>query len=456
MLNIQNIIKDPNPTYLEVGKLAFIHCDLMNLDTENCTFYIYRIDDLTKKIGDQKEIIIQGEKNYNGSSLDENVTELRSIQPVSPKLSWFDKDEEEIKAAFDVEVNGTRVKSNDHILIIKKGNITINLYWGEEYRESKRQKVRIYAEYLIREVDLNYPNDIGYISKFRFKINRTSPKLDNPVVNWRHSSSETVYEEDRKNRKRKGRFIIAESGEIDLTSFFEYFCQVNLLPELLDTDYTMRSDDFNPDKEELNVFKRDFLYSAEEVLLFLRKKKLIPEIYYDDVITKNEVMLVFDQINKFKGYVDDVKEIIKKRDPRSFLLSRVEDLFKEMEKTANKSEHKYVFFKDEYRLTIRHLKRTETQRIQQFENWLQSRMRIYPHSDDFKDKYKEVKTKIAKYNALPPVLRDKQYGLYLNSRINIYYDVINTYNSLLSDFKTLEKATEYFLEKARDNVPFSF
>lgn len=456
MLNIQNIIKDPNPTYLEVGKLAFLHCDLMNLDTETCTFYIYRIDDTTKKIDGQKEIIIQGEKDYNGYSLNENVTELKSIQPVSPKLSWFDKDEEEIKAAFDIEVKGTRVKSNDHALIIKKGNITINLYWGEEYRESEIQKVRIYAEYLIREADLNYPNDLGYPDKFQFKINRKSPTLIHPITNWRHSSSETVYEEDRNNRKRKGRFIIAESGEINLTEFFEYFCQVNLLPELLDTDYTMRSDDFYPDKEELKIFKRDFLYSAEEVLLFLRKKKLIPEIYYDDVMTHNEVMSLFDQINKMQGYVDDVKKIIKKRDPRSFFLSRVEDLFKEMEKTANKSEHKYVFFKDEYRLTIRHLKRTENQRIQQFENWLQSMMRIHPHSPEFKEKYLDVSIRIKKYNDLDPRLRDERYGRILNSRINIYNDIIDEYNSFVSDFKTLERATEYFLEKAMDNVDFSF
>jgi len=95
MLNVQNIIKNPNPTYLEVGKLAFLYCELINFKAEKCVFYIYRVDGLNKKIDNKKEIIIHGEKNYNGYSLDENVTELKSIQPVSPKLSWFEEDEEE-------------------------------------------------------------------------------------------------------------------------------------------------------------------------------------------------------------------------------------------------------------------------------------------------------------------------------------------------------------------------
>jgi len=456
MLNVQNIIKNPNPTYLEVGKLAFLYCELINFKAEKCVFYIYRVDGLNKKIDNKKEIIIHGEKNYNGYSLDENVTELKSIQPVSPKLSWFEEDEEEIKAAFDIEVNGSRIKSKDHTLIIKKGDITMNLYWGEEYKESEKQKVRIYNEYLTRKVDRNYPNDIGYHSKFRFEINRISPKLIHPYSNWKYSGSLKIYEESRNNRKRKGIFIIAESEEIDLTHFFEYFCEVNLLPKLLDTDYQMRGENFQADKEELKTFKRDHLKSGKEILFFLREKELIPDLFYDNILTQNEAMAHLKEIEAIKSAISDIKDIIKNRSLHGFAISRLQDFAGLLYKNWKDSNYEHVFFKAEYGIAIRYLKQTKPERKEIFNKWLESKMGMLPGSTEFNNRSIEIQNQVDSFNALPPALQDRSYELYLNARVSILNEMIENFQKFQKMFETIELSTTTFLEKSAKKTNYKF
>ncbi len=447
MLTIQNIIKYPDPTNLEVGKLAFLHCDLMNFDTESCTFYIYRIDDPSKNIGGQRELTIQGKKNNNGHSLDENVTELKSIQPVSPKLSWFEEDEEEIKAAFDIEVNGTRIKSNDHTLIIKKGDITINLFWGEEYRESERQKVRIYAEYL------RNGTDVAYHSKFKFKLKRTSHAS---FYGQKLNKYKEVFEESRRSRKKTEEFIVAESEPIEINYFLKYFCEVNILPELLDTDYKMRGKKFQADKEELKTFKRDHLKGGEEILFFLREKELIPDLFYDNLITENEFKAHLKEIEAIRSAISDIKDIIKNRSLHGFALSRLQDFANLLYKNWKDSKYIHVFFKDEYGIAIRYLNRTKPKRKKLFENWLESKMGMLPGSIEFNNRRTEIQNQVNDFNALPHILQDRSYKLYLNARVSSLNEMIENFQKFQKMFETIEQSTTNFLKDAAKKTHYTF
>ncbi|MHA7059021.1 hypothetical protein ACWGOQ_0017480 [Aquimarina sp. M1] len=447
MLNIQNIIKYPSPTHLEVGKLAFLHCDLINFKTETCTFYIYRTDFINKKIDNQREIIIQGEKNYNGHSLDKNVTELKSIQPISPKLSWFEEDEDEIKAAFDVEVKGTRIKSNDHTLIIKKSDITINLYWGEEYKESEKQKVRIYAEYL------RNGSNVSYHSKFKFKLKRTSQAS---FYGQKLNKYKEVFEESRRSRKKTERFIVAESEPIEINYFLKYFCEVGILPELLDTDYTMQRKNFKADKEELKTFKRDHLKGGEEILFFLREKELIPDLFYDNLVTKNEFKAYLKEIEEIMSAISDVKDIIKERSLHGFAVSRLQDFANLLYKSWKDSKYRHVFFKAEYGIAIRYLKRTKLERKKMFENWLEREMGMLPGSTEFNNKHTEIQNQVNDFNALAPALQDKSYGLYLNARVGSFNEMIENFQRFQEMFETIEQSTSNFLEKAAKKTNYKF
>ncbi|GAA3509803.1 hypothetical protein GCM10022393_23360 [Aquimarina addita] len=447
MLNIHNLIESPNPTYLEVGKIAFLYCDLKNFPTDNCTFYIYRIDDPDKKIGNYKEIIIKGAIQQNSSSLDETITELRSIQPVAPKLSWFEEKEEEIRAAFDVEVDGIRIKSSDHIIIIKKGNITINLYWGDEYKESNKQKVRVYAEYL------RNGSDVSYYSKFKFKLKRTSHAL---FYGQKLNKYKEVSEESRRSRKKVNEIIVAESDPIEIDYFLKYFCEVNILPELLNTDYEMQDRNFRADKEELKIFKRDHLKGGEEIISFLRSKELIPDLFYDNLVTKNEFKAYLKKMEEIRSAISDVKDIMKKRSLHGFALSRLQDFANLLIKNWEGSKYIHKFFKNEYEIAIRYIHRTKDKRKQLFENWLEIEMGMLPGSSIFNERRLEIQDQLNDFNALPHLLKDSSYGLYLNTRVHSFNEMIDNFDKFQKMFDTIEQSTINFLKEAAEKTNFTF
>ncbi|WP_378172828.1 hypothetical protein [Aquimarina sp. SS2-1] len=429
-------------TPIKTGEGNFLYCDYNDPSIKRCAFHIYRIDGKSV-LGNKNEWIIYGSRQKN------SYERLMSNDFFAPRFEWFEEEEEEIKVAFDVSFHGsTRISCRDHVLILQKGDFEINLYWDEEKnKKNKNHSVRIFAEFtetapLSRTEDVPFKLAVKYMKKFA-----------NESV-----EDKGTYQEESRNKK--GKLTIVKSEEIKLKDFHESFCAPGILAKL--GSHYPKSTKHKIDIQEKKTFKRGYYYEPEEILTFLRDKKLIPkDVFYDGIVTPGEYKNMYDKAKStVEGLVDFFTDIAKFR--KNFATGYLEKFIKWGYEEWRKNNYAHRFYREEYTKALLHLNgfnnEKKKERKRNFDKWFASHYGTVPKGQDYINMKQELQKEKDEYDNKP---RDEQYadhpmkGRMLESLLDNLRMLEGKYERELGNFKKLEAKTSSYLEIGGENCPYT-
>ncbi|WP_299440427.1 hypothetical protein [uncultured Aquimarina sp.] len=358
----------PKETIIEVGKPKHLRCDYFDPLVQTCQFKVYRKDH--KDLDGQPYFILSAS----------GLGSFRSDTPVKPKFTWFDKNEEEIKLVFDVIFSDKTIPCTDQILIIKKGNSDLNVYWEGGEGEMTSSPLRVFAEFSIHS-----NLDIG--NKILFKIDRTQPK-----DYYSLASNQKVYEE---LRTTKNDIVTIRSEPIDTDYFFKWFCvsslNISFIQGFRDPVIYLK------DIEQKKIRRSDPV-NPEDIYKILQADGLVPQIFYDYHLTTREFLAPFDWLHgKLSTVVNITQSAIKKSFKnffKNYAKSKLEgaattDVFKRWIKNRNN----YRFYKEELKELIDYFETHKGKRYTNgFRAWFKLEYGQNPQDPQVKKEINQLKT----------------------------------------------------------------
>ena len=447
--------ESPKETIIEVGTNATLICYYDDPSENKCIFHLYRLDG--KLIDNKKEIV------YKGATLGGIYN---SYEKLSPKFSWFDKEDEEIRIAFDVSFSGNRIPCKDQILVIKKGEVEINLFWGETKNISANQEIKVYAEYsenaqvnssiaeggsIYFPIYIEKPKDakhkgleeIGFAGKGTQRGYYTG---DADYATW----SETFDDSSED-------YITVGSRTIRFKQFYEHFCKFTLKATIEGGHHTWKDD--VKDLGETKNFKRHWFYPPKAVLQFYIDANILPKPISDGKNIIEKILEAKDIVDTIKGLVGLAEDIIKRR-WATILGGYVGD--KVSEKILNpilndiytnyeEANFKYRYFKAEIDKALTTYNETESksERRRMFRLWFEKHN---GGQTPFNRVYLEKREKaLIEYLILQnpnEINRNERLRDLYTFKINPMANMVLRWKRDYETFLAQEKATIQFLEKA--------
>lgn len=405
--SVVNIVP-PKETIIEAGTGEKLTCEYNNPAIDSCNFYVYRIG--KGKLGDKREWKYRGRKVKDGI--------FQTDEDFAPRFSWFKKDEEEIRATFDVSViSGARISCNHQVLVIKKGKILINLFWGEVTGDSKNQKIRIYAEYskkakihsdfsnYVKEGNVEFPMDIAHpINKdYKHKLYDFNDTIIGSQPKGSKFGKDNNYVSFSESSKNENELIIIESKVIDLNLFFKYFAKVTLQSTIRGGFYVDNED--LKDISESKIFKRSFRYYPEEIFSFLEAKKFIPKpfkyrSYLEDFqLSLSEDKKIYERIKKGLDIANHVfdKKLGKwvKANYLGIAYKQAKALTIDIYNEFKASSFKYKYFKEELARAREEYQNDKNDRSGMLRTWFMKHNNgLTPEHPRFKKQYRDAEDEI--------------------------------------------------------------
>lgn len=453
----------PKKTEIEVGTGNFLSAELTNFTEKKCKFFVYRIDDESKKLGDKKEWEFRGREKSKGV--------FESDDYFDPRLSWFDEDEEEIKVALDISVAGGRVSGREQVLIIKRGDIQINLYWGEVTGGIKNSQVRVYAEYS-KNVQVNSALADGRIM---FPIFITDPQsanhspledtfLGQPIRgHYRGNADYVSFSESLKNENKVD---VVESRVINLNNFFAHFCSVTLKATIKGGHYKTVKYQKKNDISETKIFRRQYYFEGKDVLSFFQDQYFIPTPQYEVPPLSEYALDVYDTYEVVLDVYDFGKYFLEEIGPflrgllKGFLVKGLEIIAGELFMKYGKSLFKHKYYKEEINRALNYYSNRKRKRKADFESWFRLRNNnLTPHDYEYKKMWviaaikgheitRGIDLRLVSDNVL------SRYNFHHSNNIRPLIIIQNNWNYNYAEFKTAENATIKFLEMARNEAKY--
>ncbi|KAA1248137.1 hypothetical protein [Aquimarina sp. RZ0] len=365
----------PKETIIEVGKEKTLICYYDDPTIRSCTFYVYRLDGKPTLDG-KKELIFKGRSP--GGIFNSNET-------LKPKFSWFDKDEEEIRLAFDVSFSGERIPCKDQILIIKRGGANLNVYW----EGGDNSIAHTYGNNPLIACAEFYENsnlDIG--GKILFKVDRVTPEVHNGLA-----TSQILYEE---SRFTKNGVTTIKSKPLDIDYFIKWFCKAGIKISFVQG---FREPVIHLKNQEQRKIRRYDPVDPEDIYKILQADGLVPQIFYDYHLTVREILEPIEKLISYAGHILNATESFLKKSFFNFFKNYSKgklqdavttDLFKKW--VNDRNNHR--FFKEELSDLIVYFNTYKPNRYKNgFRSWFVIEFKFNPQHPAKKKEIEELKAK---------------------------------------------------------------